>query len=253
MAANNEYGGVFPVAALAAEAAPARRPLSHRRGAGGGPDAGRRATAWGVDLLSLSAHKMHGPKGAGALFVRRGVALEAHTPGGGQEKRLRAGTENTPAIVGFGVAARLAARAAGGGCARDRARCATDSSAGILARRPGTRVVGAGVAAAAQHVGDPLRGRPGRGAADPARPRRRRRLRRKRLLERHARAVARAARARVSRARRREASSASRCRAGTTGGGDRARPRDSARASWKTCAQRRATPAARRGAAGGPP
>ena len=67
------------------------------------------AAACGADLASLSAHKLHGPKGAGALFVRRGVALEPHTPGGGQEKRLRAGTENTLAIAGFGVAARLAA------------------------------------------------------------------------------------------------------------------------------------------------
>src|SRR5262249_56316275 len=64
---------------------------------------------WGVDLLSLSAHKLHGPKGAGALYVRRGVPLAAHTPGGGQEKRRRAGTENTLAAVGFGAAARLAA------------------------------------------------------------------------------------------------------------------------------------------------
>jgi cysteine desulfurase len=99
--------------------------------------------AFGADLVSISAHKLHGPKGAGALFVRRGVALEAHTPGGGQEKKLRAGTENTPAIVGFGVAAGLAAR-----------RQAEDAPAisrrrdrlerGILDRIAATRVVGAG-------------------------------------------------------------------------------------------------------------
>ncbi|MFQ5558945.1 MAG: cysteine desulfurase family protein, partial [Acidimicrobiales bacterium] len=64
----------------------------------------------GVDLLSLSAHKLHGPKGVGALYVRRGVRLEPLVHGGGQEFGLRAGTENVPAIVGFGRAAELAVR-----------------------------------------------------------------------------------------------------------------------------------------------
>ena len=97
-----------------------------------------------MDLLSVSGHKLHGPKGAGALCVRRGVALEAHTPGGGQEKRLRAGTENTLAIVGFGVAARLAAaRRAVDAPAVARRRDALER--GILERVPGTRVVGAGI------------------------------------------------------------------------------------------------------------
>ena len=154
------------------------------------------ADAFGVDLVSISAHKMHGPKGAGALFVRRGVALEAHTPGGGQEKKLRAGTENTPAIVGFGVAAALAAR-----------RQAVDAPAvarlrdrlerGILERIAGNGGRRGGHRAAAEHRGGGLCRSVGRGAADPARPRRRRRVRGKRLLERHARAVARAARARA--------------------------------------------------------
>ena len=142
MAANNEYGGVFPVAELATEV--------RRRGVLFHVDAvqaaGRLAVgdAFGADLVSISAHKMHGPKGAGALFVRRGVALEAHTPGGGQEKKLRAGTENTPAIVGFGVAASLAAR-----------RQAVDAPAiarlrdrlerGILEGVDATTIVGAGV------------------------------------------------------------------------------------------------------------
>ena len=62
----------------------------------------------GVDLASLSAHKIHGPKGVGALFVRRGVTIEPLVRGGGQERGLRSGTENVPGIVGFGVAARLA-------------------------------------------------------------------------------------------------------------------------------------------------
>jgi cysteine desulfurase len=107
MAANNEYGGLYPLAQLA--------PEIRRRGAIFHTDAVQAAgripvevRGWGVDLASFSAHKLHGPKGVGALFVRKGVSLQAHTPGGGQEKRVRAGTENTIGIVGFGVAARLA-------------------------------------------------------------------------------------------------------------------------------------------------
>ncbi len=143
MTANNEYGGVFPVAEIA-EGARRRGCLFHTDAV---QAAGRReieAEGSGVDLLSVSAHKMHGPKGAGALYVRRGISLEAHTPGGGQEKRLRGGTENTLAIVGFGVAARLAARrrsldAPAIALRRDRL------ERGILDRVPGARVIGAAV------------------------------------------------------------------------------------------------------------
>lgn len=59
---------------------------------------------WGVDLMSLSAHKIHGPKGIGALFVRRGIAMEPFILGGGQESSFRSGTENMPGIIGFGRA-----------------------------------------------------------------------------------------------------------------------------------------------------
>jgi len=142
MAANNEYGGLYPIAGLSGEI--------RRRGALFHTDAVQAAgrlridvEAWGVDLLSLSAHKFHGPKGAGALYVRKGVALSPHTPGGGQERRRRAGTENTMAIAGFGVAARLAARrtepeAPGIAALRDRL------ERGILEGVEGSRVVGSG-------------------------------------------------------------------------------------------------------------
>jgi cysteine desulfurase len=142
MAANNEYGGVFPVAQIAAGVRE-RGSLFHTDAVQAAGRLPVEAAAWGVDLLSVSAHKLHGPKGAGALYARPGVVLEAHTPGGGQEKRLRGGTENTLAIAGFGAAARLAAR-----------RRTTDAPAvarlrdllerGILEQIAGARVVAAG-------------------------------------------------------------------------------------------------------------
>lgn len=141
MTANNEYGGIFPVAEIA-DGARRRGSLFHTDAV---QAAGRReveAERSGVDLLSISAHKLHGPKGAGALYVRRGLSLEAHTPGGGQEKRLRGGTENTLAIVGFGAAARLSARRRSLDApviARRRDRL----ERGMLDRVPGTRVIGA--------------------------------------------------------------------------------------------------------------
>ncbi|BAI60928.1 probable cysteine desulfurase [Methanocella paludicola SANAE] len=64
----------------------------------------------GVDLLSLSGHKIHGPKGIGALFVRKGTRVKAVEYGGGQERGLRSGTENIPGIVGMGQACEAAAR-----------------------------------------------------------------------------------------------------------------------------------------------
>ena len=72
-------------------------------------------TALGADMMTLSAHKIGGPKGVGALVLREGVSVEPLIKGGGQERRRRAGTENVAGIVGFGVAAELAAAEAGQG------------------------------------------------------------------------------------------------------------------------------------------
>ncbi len=70
-----------------------------------------------VDLASFAAHKFHGPKGAGGLFVGRGVRLEPQITGGGQERDRRGGTSNVPAIVGMGIAAEAAAAWLDGGAA----------------------------------------------------------------------------------------------------------------------------------------
>jgi cysteine desulfurase len=62
----------------------------------------------GVDLLTISAHKIYGPKGVGALYIRKGIRISSLLHGGGQEKKRRSGTENTPGIIGFGKACELA-------------------------------------------------------------------------------------------------------------------------------------------------
>ncbi len=105
--ANHEIGNVYPVADFAARA--------HAQGALVHCDAVQAAgkiaidvRALGVDLLTVSAHKIRGPKGVGALWLRRGVEPQPLTAGGHQERERRPGTENVAAIVGFGAAARRA-------------------------------------------------------------------------------------------------------------------------------------------------
>lgn len=120
MWANNEAGIVFPIEALAEEAK-AVGAVFHTdavQAAGREPiDLGRSA----VDLLSMSSHKFHGPKGVGALCVRRGFSFTALIVGGKQERARRGGTENVPAVVGFGRAAEIAAPRVRGDAARMRA------------------------------------------------------------------------------------------------------------------------------------
>jgi cysteine desulfurase len=109
MAANNETGIIQPVAE-AARIAHARGALFHCDGIQAAGKIPLDMAALDIDLLSLSAHKLGGPQGIGGLALRRDLPLAPQLRGGGQERGRRAGTEAVPAIVGFGVAARFAAR-----------------------------------------------------------------------------------------------------------------------------------------------
>lgn len=142
MHANNEIGTLQPIAALAA--------LAKSRGALFHTDAVQTAgklpvdvAALGIDLLSISAHKFGGAKGAGALWIRRGVRLVPFMTGGRQERGRRAGTENVPALAAMGAAAdyarqTMAANASRVAALRDRL------EQGILAHVPNTAVNGSG-------------------------------------------------------------------------------------------------------------
>ncbi|NLO07953.1 MAG: cysteine desulfurase NifS [candidate division WS1 bacterium] len=108
MHSNNEVGTIQPIVEIAA--------IARERGIKMHTDAVQslgkvplNVDALGVDMMSFSAHKLHGPKGVGALYIRKGFRPEPIIHGGGQERRLRAGTENVPGIVGFGRAVSLAA------------------------------------------------------------------------------------------------------------------------------------------------
>jgi cysteine desulfurase len=109
MHANNEIGTIQPIGELAA--------IAHRQGALFHTDAVQsvgkipvNTRALGVDLLSLSAHKFNGPKGVGALWIKRGTRIGAILTGGKHERNRRAGTENVPAIAGLGTAVGLASQ-----------------------------------------------------------------------------------------------------------------------------------------------
>lgn len=139
--ANNETGVVQPVAEAAAMArrsgltvhcdavqAPGRIPVDFR--------------ALGVDTMSLSAHKLGGPKGIGALVVREGLELEPFIRGGGQERRRRGGTENTAAIAGFGAAAEAARADLDHAVRLEMLRAVLEREAMAIA--PSLRIIGAG-------------------------------------------------------------------------------------------------------------
>jgi cysteine desulfurase len=106
MHANNETGTLQPIADLAA-VAHRRNVLFHTDAAQSVGKIPTRVAELGVDMMTIVGHKIYAPKGVGALYVRPGLALEPVNYGGGQERGLRAGTENTAQLVGIGEAARL--------------------------------------------------------------------------------------------------------------------------------------------------
>jgi cysteine desulfurase len=140
MHANNEIGTIQPIAELSAIAR-AHGALMHTDAVQSAGKIPVDIKAMDVDLLSASAHKFNGPKGAGALWVKRGTRLQPILTGGKHERNRRAGTENVPAIAGLGVAARIATgkiatESVRVGALRDRLEHA------ILAAVPGTAVNG---------------------------------------------------------------------------------------------------------------
>jgi len=108
MHSNNEVGTIQPIAEIAAIAREAGAKL-HTDAVQSLGKAPLDVAELGVDMAAFSAHKLHGPKGVGALYVRKGFRPQPQILGGSQESRLRAGTENVPGIVAFGRAVELAA------------------------------------------------------------------------------------------------------------------------------------------------
>ena len=108
MAANNEIGTIEPIAEIG-KIARENGILFHTDAVQAVGSIPVSVNEWNADLLSLSAHKFHGPKGSGALYIRRGTRIDPLISGGEQERGLRAGTENVPCIVGLGQAIEEAA------------------------------------------------------------------------------------------------------------------------------------------------
>jgi cysteine desulfurase len=137
MHANNEIGTIEPAAEIG-RLCRARGVLFHTDACQSFTREPLDAGSGAFDLISVNAHKIHGPKGVGALYVRRGTRLEPQLDGGGHERGLRSGTLNAPGIVGFGAAVRLS-RA----CAPDATRRLRDRLLAALRRGiPGLRLNG---------------------------------------------------------------------------------------------------------------
>lgn len=139
MMANNETGVIFPVAQIAEIVKERSDALFHVDGVNAAGKMPIELEKTAIDLFSISAHKFHGPKGVGALFIREGVKLSSMLIGGGQESGRRAGTEAVHQIAGLGAATRLAADLA----PMDRVREMRNRlETGILSAIPNTSVNG---------------------------------------------------------------------------------------------------------------
>ncbi len=109
MLVNNEIGTIEPVAEMSRILKSKNpRAVFHVDAVQGFGKIHMTADSLGADLISLSSHKIHGPKGMGALYIRKGTRLRPIMFGGGQQQGIRSGTENVPGIVGFGLAAKIA-------------------------------------------------------------------------------------------------------------------------------------------------
>jgi len=142
MLANNETGVLQPVEEIGKVAA-STGVFFHIDAVQGAGKVEFDVRRFGCHLLSISAHKMHGPKGIGAMFVRKGTPVESLLVGGSHERRRRAGTENVPGIVGLARAAELAMASLDNGTIHRLAGLRDRLEAGIL-DLPGTGVNGAG-------------------------------------------------------------------------------------------------------------
>ena len=142
MLANNETGVLEPVEEIGKVAAEAGA-FFHIDAVQGAGKVEFDVRRFGCHLCSISAHKMHGPKGVGAMYVRRGTPLEPLIVGGSHERRQRAGTENVPGIVGLGKAVELAMESLADGTIARIAALRDRLEAGVM-RIAGTGVNGAG-------------------------------------------------------------------------------------------------------------
>jgi cysteine desulfurase len=142
MLANNETGVLQPVEEIGKVAA-STGAFFHIDAVQGAGKVEFDVRRFGCHLASISAHKMHGPKGIGAMFVRRGTPVEPLMVGGSHERRRRAGTENVPGIVGLAKAAELARASLDNGTIHRLAGLRDRLEAGIL-ELPGTGVNGVG-------------------------------------------------------------------------------------------------------------